>query len=270
MSEAGSPMDDPVVPADLYDDEYYRTKCAGYGEWVASEGRDAAGIYPGILKRAGLHPGEVVLDIGCGRGELVAVAAKLGAARAIGVDYAESAIRLARHTLAAQGVEGIAEVHHSDGRRLPAEDGVADLVTLVDVVEHLAPAELDHVLSEARRVLRPGGRVFAHTMPNRLVYDVTYRAHRAAMRLAGKRWPADPRNDYEHAMHVNEQTRRSLGRALRAAGFAPVRVEHGDWIHTEFLPDPRHARLYRALARFRLTRALGSADLFSTGWKPAG
>lgn len=269
MNEPDAIVPPPAVSPDAYDDEYYRTMCAGYEEWTSSDGHEVAGIYPGILARAAFQPGETVVDIGTGRGELVAVAAAQGATLAIGVDYSEAAVELARHTLKTHNVEDRAEVRLADARHLPLDDEVADLVTMVDVVEHLTPEELDRTLTEARRVLRPGGRVFAHTMPNRLVYDITYRAHRLAMRLRGYHWPRDPRNEYEHEMHVNEQTRRSLRRTLVAAGFDPVVVEHGSWIHTTFLPDQRHGRLYRRLAAHRITRALGSADLFATAVRPA-
>ena len=205
---------------------------------------------------------------GAARGELVALAAADGAARAIGLDYADSAIAMARETLAVHEVTDRAEVHLVDARRSPVDDAVADLVTLVDVVEHLSPDELHQTLLECRRMLRPGGRVFVHTMPNRTIYTATWPVLRAAARLRGHRWPADPRNDAERAMHVNEQTLRSLRRALRAAGFGDVRVELGQWVHTEHLPAGRGTRAVQRLARAPGLRRFGVADLFGTGTAP--
>lgn len=262
-------LPEPYVSPAAYDEAYYREMCAGYQQWDSSGGRDVDPLYAGVLTLAGLQPGETVVDVGTGRGELVAVAAARGAAHAIGVDYSPTAIEMAARTLRVHGVTDRAEVRLADARRLPVDDAATDLVTMVDVVEHLTPDELDHTLREVRRILRPGGRLFAHTMPNRLVYDVTYRLHRAGVRLAGTTWPADPRNDYEHRMHVNEQTRGGLRRTLRGAGFDPVQVEHGQWIHADFVPEGRHRRLYHRLAAHRLTRALGAADLFATAWRPA-
>lgn len=264
---AGLP--DPVVSPDAYDEEYYRRACAGSEEWSGSHGHRVADIYPGMLARAGFTAGEVVVDLGTGRGELVAVAASRGAARAVGIDYSPSAVELARRTLEAHGVAESAEVRLGDSRGVPIEDASADLVTLIDVVEHLSPPELAATLGEAYRILRPGGRIFAHTMPNRALYEVTYRLHRRIMGLLGRDWPEDPRNDYERAMHVNEQTRRSLQEAIRDAGFDPVRVEFGQMVHTAFLPEGRHARVYERLAVIPGTRALFAANLFATGWKPS-
>ena len=98
-----------------------------------------------------------------------------------------------------------------------------------------------------------------HTMPNRTIYNVTYRVLRALR----PSWPADPRNDYERRMHVNEQTVSSLRRALRAAGFRRVRVSTGDWVYTEFVPNERLRGLYRWLARKRVTSRLAAADIWA-------
>jgi ubiquinone/menaquinone biosynthesis C-methylase UbiE len=263
-----SPLPDPVVPADIYDEEYYRNWCAGYAEWTASEGASVAGIYPGSLVRAGLKPGEVLVDIGTGRGEMLAVAVERGAARAIGVEYSAAAVEMARKTLDVHRAGGRAEVLLADARSIPLPDGTADLVTMVDVVEHLSPDELHRTLTEANRLLRSGGRIFIHTMPNRTIYDVTYRLQRSISLRRRRHWPADPRNEYEHKMHVNEQTVTSLRRSLDRAGFRSTRVELGQMVYTEFVPDVRARRLYRVLARFPLTARLAVCDMFGLATKP--
>jgi ubiquinone/menaquinone biosynthesis C-methylase UbiE len=257
-----------VVPPDAYDEAYFLECCAGSAEWAASGGASPAGLYLGSLLRAGLRPGDVLVDVGTGRGELLAVAVEQGAARAIGVEYSPAAAALARRTLEVHGVGARAEVLEADARCLPLEDELADLVTLLDVVEHLAPAELDAVLGEARRVLRPGGRVFVHTMPNRTVYDVTYRLQRALRPGRWRSWPRDPRREVERRLHVNEQTVRSLRRALRRAGFDRVTVSLGEWVYCEFVPEEPARELYRRLARHRLTARFGVGDLWAEGTRP--
>jgi cyclopropane fatty-acyl-phospholipid synthase-like methyltransferase len=247
----------------VYDEEYYRKCCAGYAEWTASDGTAVSGIYPGFLHRAGLQPGEIVVDLGTGRGELLATAVEMGAAHAHGVEYSPAALAMAEHTIEAHGVGDHADVVLADARSVPLPDGCADLVCLVDVVEHLSDAELQGALGEARRMLRPGGRVVAHTMPNRLTYDVTYRVLRP---LIGRSWPKDPRNDYERAMHVNEQTLHSLRSAFRSAGFE-TRAELGLWLRDDFLPSARAQRIYRLLARIRPLAQLAVADIWAFGTK---
>ena len=268
VDDGGDRVPASAVPPDVYGESYYREWCGGFEEWVASDGAAMADIYPGSLQRAGLRPGESVVDIGTGRGELLVCALEAGAQSAIGVDYSTDAVRLARHTLTVNGVADRAEVHLADGRRIPLPDGRADLVTMLDVVEHLVPTELQATLAEAKRLLRPGGRLFIHTFPTRTVYDVTYRWQRRLRPSRLRTWPRDPRLDIERTMHVNEQTRRSLRRTLKRAGFDRVKVETGEWVLDHMVPDPRARRIYHRLARFRATRSLGAADIWAVAWRP--
>ncbi len=174
---------------------------------------------------------------------------------------------MAQRTLEVREAGDRAEVVQGDVRDVPLADGCADLVTMLDVVEHLSPAELALAYREAHRLLRPGGRVLVHTAPNRSVYEITYRLQRIARPGRPRRWPADPRNDYERQMHVNEQTLGSLRRDLRAAGFERVRAELGEWLYTDFVPDERARRLYPRLARLGLTRRLAVMDLWAEARK---
>src|SRR3954447_16871109 len=83
----------PAVPPDIYDARYYRTACAGF---EAFEDERVDPLYPGMLAIAGFRAGETLVDVGTGRGELLAVALEQGAARAIGVEYSPDAVELAR------------------------------------------------------------------------------------------------------------------------------------------------------------------------------
>lgn len=251
------------MPAEVYDEAYYRQACGGYEDWIASGGREVWGMYPAVLAKARLEPGEVVADFGTGRGEILVCALEAGASDAIGLDYSEDAIKLAHQTASAHGLSDRVTLRRADLRDTGLEPGSVDLVTMLDVVEHLSPTELHETLLEVRRVLRKGGRVVVHTMPNRLMYTVTYRALRWASPRRIRAWPADPRNDYERSMHVNEQSRRSLRRALLRAGFGQVRVRHGEWVMSHFVPDERAGSVYERLARHRATVALGAADLWA-------
>jgi hypothetical protein len=94
---------------------------------------------------------------------------------------------------------------------------------------------------------------------------VTYRLQRASRPTRIRRWPSDPRNEFEHSMHVGEQTLRSLRRSLRSAGFRDVKVTPGEWVYADFVPDERARLLYRRLARVPLARRLAVADLWARG-----
>ncbi len=135
-----------------------------------------------------------------------------------------------------QSVEGIAPgrtaVMQADAKYLPFPDSVFDRVLMFDVVEHLHPWELHAAMLEVHRVLKPNGRFIIHTAPN-IWYDrYAYPLVRLVRTLMGEgdRYPKDPRQfgvAVNQHVHVNEQSIRSLGRALRRAGFAgfcPLRL----------------------------------------------
>ena len=89
-----------------------------------------------------------ILDVGCGTGANLLMLSQFGDAE--GVDISEDALAFCRE-------RGLANVKLGAAEKLPYDDGTFDLVTALDVVEHL-----DDDLSglvEMRRVLRPGGRV---------------------------------------------------------------------------------------------------------------
>ena len=107
---------------------------------------------------ASLRPGEVVVDLGCGGGLDVFLAAqKVGpTGKAIGIDMTPQMIELARKNAAKGGVTN-AEFHLATIDRLPLADGSADCV-ISNCVINLAP-DKDAVFREIARVLRPGGRL---------------------------------------------------------------------------------------------------------------
>lgn len=112
----------------------------------------------------------VILDVGCGDGSALTVAAQavgdlcgaepgatgLGAGyRLAGIDWSASAVRRAQArglTVVRGGVTG-----------LPIADGVADVVIMSELIEHLV--DPDGAVQEARRVLRPDGSLLLST-PN--------------------------------------------------------------------------------------------------------
>ena len=212
------------VPSDLYTREYFLTACEGYGEFIATEGEHLSRRLNAAFALAAVEPGMQVLDVGCGRGEILRHCAKLGA-DAYGIDYAVVAVHMARdviqNTTGAQGKTGIAR---SDAKKLPFPTAYFDRVLMFDVVEHLYPWELQESLLEIYRVLKPDGRFIVHTAPNVWYDRYAYPFVRAFRRLLGQgeRYPANPRAflvDVNQDVHVNEQSMVSMRRTLARAGF---------------------------------------------------
>lgn len=99
-----------------------------------------------------------VVDLGCGGGLLALPLAERGA-RVVGVDLSEGSLRAARSEARRRGIA--ASFLRADLRRVPLRSGSADLVLLSDVLEHVTdPAS---AVSEAARLLRPGGGLFVNT-----------------------------------------------------------------------------------------------------------
>ncbi|MEX2175901.1 MAG: arsenite methyltransferase [Pirellulaceae bacterium] len=107
---------------------------------------------------AGLRPGETVVDLGCGGGLDVFLAARrVGpSGRAIGIDMTPEMLALARKNAAQAGLANV-EFHQATIDRLPLADGSVDCV-ISNCVINLAP-DKPAVFHEIARVLRPGGRV---------------------------------------------------------------------------------------------------------------
>lgn len=121
--------------------------------------RQAEILRPVLLAGLELAPGERVLEVGCGVG---AVLGELAAAeptlQLTGLDRSAEQVAGARQHLDARGVQ--ASLIQGDALALPFADGSFDRVVMVWVLEHLTnePMRLA-ALREARRVLRPGGRI---------------------------------------------------------------------------------------------------------------
>ena len=263
-ARGSSSLPPPEVPSDAYDEGYYRDECWGASAWNASGGAEVAGIYPGFLARFGVGKVATLIDIGTGRGEMLVVAVENGASRAIGFEYSIAALKLARQTLRLRNVGPRATVVGADARALPVREASADVVTMLEVVEHLTPAEFSATLREAHRVLRPGGRLLIHTAPTSTIYNVTYRLQRWLRPSRRRSWPEEPRTESERVVHVNEQTVRRLRRSLVSAGFRPT-VGLGAWVHTEHIPDPGAKRIYHLLGRLPILKRFAIADVWAEG-----
>jgi len=96
------------------------------------------------------QPGDAVLDVACGPGYLAAAAERAGA-RVIAVDIATEVVRRA------QDDHPHLDIRQADAHSLPFEDASFDVVASCFGVLHFADS--DRFFAEARRVLRPGGRL---------------------------------------------------------------------------------------------------------------
>jgi SAM-dependent methyltransferase len=107
-----------------------------------------------------IDPGERVLDIGCGAGmDLLLAARRAGpSGYAIGVDMTPSMLELAKRGALKAGLWGNVEVRRGIAEDLPVENASVDVV-ISNGVLNLSPVK-DRAFREIHRVLRPGGRLY--------------------------------------------------------------------------------------------------------------
>ena len=125
--------------------------------------------------RAEVGPGDSVLDVCCGTGDLAfELASRVSpAGRVIGCDFSEPMLDLAREKAEKSAAEAV-RFEWADALQLPYDAGRFDAVTVGFGVRNFA--DRDRGLREMTRVLRPGGRlvVLEFTKPQRLPFSAFY------------------------------------------------------------------------------------------------
>ncbi|AVT34029.1 methyltransferase type 11 [Plantactinospora sp. BC1] len=130
-----------------------------------------------LLDRADIRPGQRVLEIGCGTGNLLrALGRRHPDVDALGIDPDPAALRRARRKAARAGFPIRYERAFAD--ELPLPDDSFDRVLSAFMLHHLASGERARALQEVRRVLRPGGELHLVDIDGTPSGRVTRRAHR--------------------------------------------------------------------------------------------
>jgi SAM-dependent methyltransferase len=109
-------------------------------------------LFEAVLDAAGVGPGTRLLDVGCGTGLTLVLAAQRGAIPS-GLDVSPGLLAIARERLPD------ADLQDGDMESLPFAETSFDAVTGVNAFQFAGDPR--RALSEAARVLRPGGRVVA-------------------------------------------------------------------------------------------------------------
>jgi SAM-dependent methyltransferase len=124
-------------------------------------------LWADLLDRLSLRGDERILDLGCGRGAVLLMAAQhLTTGRAVGVDLWRTAdqsgnsAEATQRNAIAEGVADRVEVHTGDLTTLPFEENSFDVVLSSLAIHNIsARAGRRKAIDEAVRVLRPGGRL---------------------------------------------------------------------------------------------------------------
>ena len=218
-------------------------------------GRLAAGMIAPLAR-----PGWRVLEVGCGRGDVLFALAEAGL-HCTGVEPSHRMIQVCEQ---GSGVD----VQYGTADRLQFPDGAFDLVFSQQVLEHLHPDDVPAHLAEAFRVLRPGGLLAVET-PNR------------------RTGPQDISRGFTptaEGLHLKEWCMAELTAAFRTAGFVrlrgllapPVMARRAPTLHRlstvpawmKVAEDALLALVPGRELRTVVGKAIGLDDLFLIGARP--
>jgi SAM-dependent methyltransferase len=166
-----------------------------------------------LLDQAGLQPGQHVLEIGCGTGDLLLAAKRTQpAAAVVGLDPDLAALARAHRKARRRGLAVQLDRGYAD--ELPYADDSVDVVLSSFMLHHVPADQRETAVREVLRVLRPGGAL--HLVDAGSAVD----SADGRMRRHGR---------HEHH-HAHDDHGGGIPALLGAAGFAEV-TETGSDVH---------------------------------------
>ena len=214
-----------------YDKEYYLTDCYGFKEYLNSEGMVLNSTLQNVVKHIGNVKNKSILDIGCGRGELVLWFANNGACCVDGIDYSKDAIELANNIKMKQKryIQQKIKFWVMDAKCVVDIKNNYDLIVMTEVLEHLYTEEQIIILNNIKKLLKKDGVIYIHTSPSKTFLDYFYRYWSVPMsRIILKIWNYFTKSNYpgiidyrnvrtksHKIMHVNEPRYFSLKKLFK-------------------------------------------------------
>ena len=205
-----------------------RRRSGGDAEVEARTVQQLARVRERILDKAGLEPGETLLDVGCGNGLVAFGALERGAERVVFADVSEPLLEECRSIARDLGVLGRCEFVQAAADELAAiPDASVDVVTTRSVLIYVKDKQ--RAFEEFFRVLSPGGRVSLFEPINRFGMEERRREFLgldvpevAAMgeKIEAVYAEAQPRDD-----PMVDFDERDLMRQAETAGFFPLRAD---------------------------------------------
>jgi len=248
------------IPQKEYSRDYFLNSTSGAGEFKKSWGRILSSKHAFALQQVEIEPKMRVLDVGCGRGEIMIHSAQQGA-EATGIDYAEAAVKLAKQAIAKQPQKIQKKIKLIRGNicRLPFNNETFDRIFFLDVIEHLTPEQGEKALAEIKRVLKIDGLLVLHTWPNDLFTRIgfpywSWPLTTILILIKGGDMPSrrlEP-NLYDRVLHVNVQNYFTLRQILKEVGFKTKFILKIDSFPKMNFKDQLLFALYKAMP-FSLT-----------------
>ncbi len=144
--------------------DYYSSQPAYDSQYFGAQ--MGPGVARFVLRSLDLPPTARLLDLSCGRGDLIAAFLPLlkpGQSIA-GTDPSLPSVETCRQRFAT--VQPAVQVEQTEGFSTPLPAEQFDLVMATEVIEHLVADEITAMLAEVMRLLRPGGSLLITTPLN--------------------------------------------------------------------------------------------------------
>ncbi len=219
-----------------------------------------------------LKKGELMLDIGLGRGEVILNCLKKGV-KAVGIDFSRDAIKISKSTLAKRSNASLAL---ANAVKLPFKDKSFNKVLMGDIIEHLTEEDAILMLKEASRVLKPGGKVVIHTAPNLYFIKFAYPFIKLALFLIRRKDIINEFNAHRSIgkqVHKNELNPFTFYNLANKSGLKIKLIiekdilRQGDSIFTKRLSKQPLIKLIAALMSYKPFIYFFGNDMFVIGTK---
>lgn len=226
-----------IVDPSIYDKDYFLKDNEGWREWEGNIETDLHPKFKRALELAGSVNGKNVLDIGCGRAELVYYCVKRGA-RACGIDYSPAAIGIAAETIdrLPQALRPSAKAIFGDIGNYDPPDKY-DIVFMIEIAEHMHDWQLKEGFEKIDKILTSDGKLIIMTpnylyekilSPLKRILNIPVNCIKWPLRILGGRYKPSSfkeligkifrvkmdRGELNRKMHVNVTTRGTLKRLL--------------------------------------------------------
>jgi cyclopropane fatty-acyl-phospholipid synthase-like methyltransferase len=183
--------------------------------------RNKEALFRRALLKLPLGPGSRAAEIGCNDGRFIDALCALHGCEGVGFDISSAAVERA---LAARPPALRTSFHVADAAALPLANDSVDALIALDVLEHLGHDGCRRFLSEARRVLRPGGRALVYVVSRKDRYTL----HETFRTISGGRVGVDAGEGHVYENFLLPDEWRAM---VSAAGLSSRALEayHGFW-----------------------------------------